>query len=573
MFCTEAVLWQKERSFMKREFFVKIVVQAMIIKGHMDVNAMHKNTVHARKKNEKLLRKILRRNKNCEFGKAHGFAKIKSVEEYRKAVPLTTYQDYEASIKRMTDNNEKNIITSSKVIGYAQTSGSVGNRKYIPITQPDVNIYVKYTVTRMLALADDYSRKHFGKGIKPERGMYTGPAYDDFLPNGMVASNVADVASRQISFLFPYFVNMPFQRLFNVREIDYYYINSMLALANKNTLFLFSAFFKAVMDYIRYIERNWEQLADDIEHGTISELAHATPEIKAQIEGAIKPNPARAAEIRLECSKGFDETIMRRLWPNFSIISGIGTTTFSAYSKLARNYTKGVPYEYSIYGASEGLFAACDEAECEKQLLLVDSCFYEFIPVDDQDKIFSIDELEIGKEYIIIITNQAGLYRYSCGDVIKVIDYLNECPYVMFARRIGQLLNVFGEKTTEEHMNAAIEELQKAAGVEIVNWSVYVDIMVQPNHYVLLTENKAGVDMREYEEVAHEILSKVNPRYDYFVNDGRLGKVKIRNLEHGTNRAFMKMKIASGVPSTAVKPVRMLDTDEKKEYFMSRILD
>ena len=94
-----------------------------------------------------------------------------------------------------------------------------------------------------------------------------------------------------------------------------------------------------------------------------------------------------------------------------SVISGIGTTTFEPFSRICRRNTKGVLYDFSIYGASEGLFAACDEIESEKQLLLVESCYYEFIPTDDKNRILSLNELEVGKEYIILITNQAGLYR------------------------------------------------------------------------------------------------------------------------------------------------------------------
>ena len=184
-----------------RDVLTWTLIKAMIIKGYLDIESMHKNTIDARKKNEKLLFDILRRNRNSEYGKKYGFEKITTVEEFRKAVPITTYRDYEEDIDRMIENNIDNVLTSDKVIGYAQTSGSVGKRKFIPITQPDVNIYTKYTVTRMLATADKYSRNKYGHGLKPGRGMFTGPGFDDFLPNGMVCSNVADVAVRQLGFL------------------------------------------------------------------------------------------------------------------------------------------------------------------------------------------------------------------------------------------------------------------------------------------------------------------------------------------------------------------------------------
>ena len=229
-------------------------------------------------------------------------------------------------------------------------------------------------------------------------------------------------------------------------------------------------------------------------------------------------------------------------------------------------------YDFSIYGASEGLFAACDEIESEKQLLLVESCYYEFIPTDDKNRILSLNELEVGKEYIILITNQAGLYRYKCGDIVKVVGYQNECPYVVFARRIGQLLNVTGEKTTEEHMTEVVNQVEKVSGTRIMDWIVYTDVEHQPNRYVLLMENADGIDMKQYQKLAHEVLQKANPRYDYFVTRGNLDQSSLGSLKYGSNREYMEKLIAKGIPSTQVKPIRIIDNKEKDQFLLQRIL-
>ena len=554
-----------------RDLMTRIFVPAMILKGHMDVKAMHRNARNGKKVNEKLLFKILRKSENSVYGKEYDFKNIKTIEDYRKKVPLTYYKDYEPYIERMI-NNEENVLVSARIEGYAQSSGSVGKRKFIPLTADDIRIYTKYTVTRMLALADTYHKKHNGRGLKPDRGMYTGPAYNDYLPNGLICSNVPDVAGRKLGFMYPYFINVPFKRLFSINEINYRYINLRLSLENKNTMFLFSVFFKDVCDYLRYLENNWEVLVDDIEKGKISDLAKASEETKAELLKVIRPMPERAAELRKEFEKGFDETIISRIWPNMSVFSGIGTSTFTPFSKLARKTMAGIPFDFGIYGASEGLFAACDELESAKQLLLTDSCYYEFIPIDDEDKIYSINELEIGKEYEIVITNQAGLYRYRCGDIIKVVDYLSECPYIQFSRRYGQLLNVTGEKTTEEHVAAAVKAISQAANCEVTDWVVCVDMDANPFRYILLIENKEGKDLSQYDEYADQALNKINARYEYFVKLGKIGKVTIRNLKNGTNKSWMKKLIEGGAPTTQVKPVRILDTPEKEEFFLKNML-
>jgi hypothetical protein len=548
-----------------------IVVGAMIKKGHGDLRRMHRNTVHARKKNEDLLFRILRKNKNTEYGKKYHFEDIRTLEDYRNMVPISTYKDYEPYIERMINNDENNLIVSQPAIGYAQSSGSVGGRKFVPITQDQVKVYTTYTVTKMMAITDDYCRKHLGRGLRPGRGLYTNHAIFDYLPNGVLCSNVADVAARQLGFLYPYILSNPYKRLFTQYEAEFRYVNTRFALQDRNTMFIFTVFLKMFTDLMLYLKENWEIIVDDIEKGTVSDIAHATPEVLEMLKAKIKPDPERAAELRREFEKGFDETIIPRLWPNMSVIYGIGTSTFEPFYRISKTYTGNIPYDFSIYGASEGLFAATDEVNSANQLMLVDSCFYEFVPVDDESKLLCLDELEIGKEYEIIITNQAGLYRYKCGDVIKIVDYLNECPYMQFAYRKGQLLNLAGEKTTEEHMQEAVNRIAEMSGCTITSWTTGMVLDVRPCHYLLMLENAEGKDLSGYTEAADEILREVNIRYAHFTDRSMMGKVKVVNLENGTNEKWVQSLVDKGVSVAQAKPVRILDTPEKEEFFLPKI--
>ncbi|MBR0308228.1 MAG: GH3 auxin-responsive promoter family protein [Mogibacterium sp.] len=556
----------------KRDIYTKIIVGAMIKKGHMDLRSMHKNAVDARKKNEALLFEILKRNKDTEYGRLHGFSEIKTLDDFQKKVPVTNYHDYEDYIERMINNGEENLITALPVVGYAQSSGTVGGRKYVPLTQQQVDVYTKHTVTRMMACADNYMRKYHGRRLKPGRGLYTNHAIFDYLPNGVLSSNVADVAARQLGFLYPYILSNPYKRLFTQHEAEFRYVNTRFALQDRDTMYVFSVFLKMFTDLMLYLEKHWETIVDDIEKGTVSDLAKATPEVMEMLKAKIKPDPERAAELRREFEKGFDETIIPRIWPNMSVICGIGTSTFEQFYKLSKSMTGDIPYDFSIYGASEGLFAAVDELNSPKQLMLVESCFYEFVPVEDESKVLCIDELEIGQKYEIIVTTQSGLYRYKCGDVITVVDYLDECPYIQFAYRKGQLLNLAGEKTTEEHMQAAVDAIANKAGCKILNWTVDSVIKAQPCHYLLMLENDKGMDLREYTDFADEVLREINVRYAHFNDRGVLGKVEIANLEPGSNAKWISIKEDAGTSVSQIKPVRILDTDEKKEFFSSRLI-
>ncbi|MBR5341733.1 MAG: GH3 auxin-responsive promoter family protein [Erysipelotrichaceae bacterium] len=553
-----------------RDLESRIVVKGMILKGQLDLYSMIRNTIDARKKNEKLLFKILKNGKNSEFGKKHDFASIKTIEDYRRQVPITTFEDYEEYAQRTINNNEQNLLTSLPIISFVETTGTTGHKKFIPITQKDVNIYTKYTVTRMLATAEEYHRKH-GNPKKPFRGMFISPAFDRKLPNGMIVSNIPDIAAKQLGFLYPYILNVPYKKLFKKEEIDFKYLDIRFALEDRDTLYIFSVFFRGIMVIVDYLKKNWQILVDDIENGTINEISEANEETLALLKKTVKPNPKRASELRKEFEKGFDETLFSRIWPNMEVICGLGTGAFASFCEESRNYTKGIPYDFSIYGASEGLFGAVDKLEDTKTLLLIDSCYYEFIPVDDETKVLSLDELEENKEYEIIITNQAGLYRYSFGDVIKVVGFRNECPYVQFSYRKGYLLNLTGEKTTEEQVNIVVNEVASKAGCSVNGWAVHVCSDALPYHYEILMENNAGIDLSGFSDIAEEKLKELNLRYSDMRRINMIGKITISNLESGTQEGWINRLIEKGAPVTQVKPARILSSDESREFYIKRI--
>lgn len=556
----------------RRDLLTDVVIRGMILKGHIDVNKMRRKAKHARRENEKLLFSILRKGRKSAFGQDHHFDEIKTVEDYRRLVPISTYANYEDYVARIMDNEEKNVLTTTPIIGFAQSSGSSGKTKVVPLTQPQVDMYKNYTFTRVLALADTYYKAHTGKGLKPGRGLFPYPAMDELLPNGKPCTSVPDIAAKQLGFLYPYILTLPYTHLFSASDIDFKYVHLRFALEDRNMLYMFTIFFKACTDLLRYLENNWQTLVDDIEKGTISDLARATPKALEELAPKIAPNPERATELRREFEKGFDATIMHRIWPNLSVISGIGTSTFEPFSKIARRYTEGIPFDFSIYGASEGMMAAVDELESAKQLLLIDGCYLEFIPENDPDSILSIDELTVDQEYEVVITNQAGLYRYKCGDVVKVVDYLDECPYIMFSRRKGQLLNMTGEKTTEEHMAKLVRQLSEAVGCPLNNWTAYICTDDHPYHYVLLVENKAGIDLRAYSDLADQMLREINPRYKSFIGFHEFGPIQLENQQPGTHHAWIQAQVDRGAPVGQVKPVRILDTPAKEEFFLSRIV-
>ena len=556
-----------------RDIYTYFLIKSLINKGNYDLRRLHRNTIDSRKKNEKLLFKIIKAGQNSEFGKKHHFSEIKTVEDFRKNVPLSTYDDYEPYIERMIHNNEEDILTSYPLVGYAQTSGSTGKPKFIPLTTQTTSSYKSNTLTMMMAMADRYCREKYGRPLKPGRGMFICLDFDDNLPNGRSASNVPEITSEQFSFLFPYLTNVPFKHLFKIKDVSTFYLMNRFALEDRNTMYIFGIFFSSVYEVLTYMRNYWEILVEDIEKGTLNDISRPVPAVKKELESVIKPNPERAAELRREFEKGFDETILKRIWPNLSVIYGIATSVYTPYTKSVREIAGDIPFDHSIYGASEGLIGTVDKLNDERRLLVLDSCYFEFIDEENDNKILSLDELEVGKEYELVLTNQAGLYRYHMGDIIRVDSYVNDCPYIVFSHRKGHLISISGEKTSEEHLQDLIKEIEKEAGVRIDDWAVYVcQGKGHKSSYALLIENSEGKDLSSYAEKADEYLRKINKIYDRFRFTGPIDQLVIENQKPGTHEEWRQHKVSQGVSLIQVKPVKVLDNSEKLDFFTSRIL-
>jgi len=563
---------------MIRHILNKTLNKVLIIKGRIDVNRMFKLAKDAKSSNEKTLFDILQTNKDCEYGKKYDFANIHTVEDFQKTVPVCEFNTFDPYIDRIFNNNEQNVITSSKVVGFSSTSGSIGKPKMIPITDVQVSVYTKYTVPRMMYLADKYWFEKNGVHITGGFGIPILESFPGVSPHGLPATNIVDIPAKKIGFIYPLFLNLPLGHLFELEKVESEYVETRFGLENKDALFIFSVFTSSVVGFIEYLKNNWQMLCDDIEKGIVTDKVFMADETRAQLAKKLKPNPERANELRKEFEKGFDETLLSRIWPNMKFINAIGTSpTYYPYTKEVKKYAEGIPMDYSIYGASEGLIAAAYKTDDIGLMLLLDSCFYEFIEQteqgEDNSRILTVDQLEKGKEYEIIITTRAGLYRYRFGDVIKVLDFVDTCPVINFSYRKGQLVNVVSEKTTLEQMVAVLERFEKRTNTHIDYWAITTSKSGPEGSYIVLLENKDGTDFTPYSQEMEDCLCEVNTRYASFRPLGLIGPAIIKNQKTGTFAEWKEYKVSKGASQEQVKPVTILDTEEKREFFLSRIVE
>ena len=429
------------------------------------------------------------------------------------------YDDYAPYIERMIRNGEENLLSASPVKHYALSSGSVGVPKHIPVSQRELDIYSAYSVSLDVAVSDEYYRNTTGKGLKS--GMVFNAIELKLLETecGIAKGPISGAAIKPLKNLMPYIFSSPWALITADGDADMKYLKLLFGLERRDVTVLLSAFMTGLVDLMDYLKDNWQKLCDDISLGTINPDVRMPRELREELEALLRPNASRAEELRREFGKGFDDPIVPRIWPRTSVILSIGTGGFSTYARKMRKYTgKNIPYNNLTYAASEALMGASRHLGDSSYVLVPESGFYEFIPINEEKsgQLLTIDRLEEGEEYEIVLTNVSGFYRYQIGDVIRVTGFYNEAPLIEFVYRKSQMLSIAGEKTNEEAVRWVMDEFMRESGENVVDYSVYADADTEPGHYVFLMETEGTVPrekLDEYRDIVEQKMMHANPSF------------------------------------------------------------
>ena len=523
------------------------------------------------KYNTELLMKIVRDNKDTEYGKKYGFAEIESIEDYQRRVPITMFDDYAGYIYEMTEEGKTNLITAYPVNHYAKSSGTMGNPKRIPVSDPSLFILNKYNYLIRTAIQCD--ALGFGWIEPPVINLIEAPM--STLKNGATYGAISGKIVAALGDKLPLFMTSPVEALIPDVKTNARYLHARFALMNKSSSLAICSYISMILEMMQYIEKEWDMLVRDIEQGTIDESIKMPDEVRASLMAKIRPMPERAAELREIFEAGFDEPVMPRIWPDMVCMVGISTGGFSDYLRRLKEKYAGDGYRYLFPGvtASEGLFTTPVEMDDFRSILVPDSMFYEFIPVDTDDPadIVTMDKLEVGRVYEIVATNLSGFYRYRVRDALKVVGMYNNTPMMEFQYRIDQSLSMTGEKTTEVALRTALEMTETELGFSVIDFSVYPDVG-DTLRYVYLIEPDSLPEGLTREAVAESLnanLCKTNAQYGDKIVRGLLQRLDVKYVQPETYLLYRDLAISKGTASSQLKPPRILSNDIQKRFFLA----
>ena len=519
----------------------------------------------------RLLLELLEENQNTEYGKKYGFGDIKSIEEYQQRVPITDYEDYSVYIDRMVNNAEENLTCANKPVWYNKTSGTVGEPKKIPYTQRTRDCFMRYSLRYQTGLLyRELGEKFFG-GRSLNLIRCGGEIVR--LPDGTPFGPISEASLRPYQPKWQHLFPTPSQAAFAPKGTDTRYLNARYSLCDKDLNNINCTFTGFLLDLCRYIEKNWRLLVDDIEKGVIDESVELPEEVRESLSAELKPMPERAAELRSIFEQGFDTPFMPQVWPKLNYVVGGASAGFARYTNEVRERYLGtdIAFYYRGISASEGIFTDPVALASHESCLIPDSLFYEFLPVDEEGaKPVTMDRLEVGKSYELLITTHSGFYRYRMKDVLLVTGFHNATPLVEFQYRIDKTVSLMGEKTTEMALRVAADQTARECGFLLVDSSGYPD--TEEVRYVYIMEiDRVPQDLTEEKirSCLEKNLAQANPSYGDKVQNGLIQPVKLVFSQPETYVLYKEMMLMRGNAIAQLKPVTVIGNEVQKKFFFA----
>ena len=549
--------------------------------GLEEVKAFREETKRPMELTTELLMKLLDDNKDTEYGKKYDFAGIKTIEDYQKQVPVVVYDNLAPYLERMMEG-ERNLLTAYNYNHFNETSGTVGAPKVVPMTDEQSQVFAKYNNLYMYGIMREQVDGSWMEG----RGFCTSSGNCRTLKSGLTVGEASakmadyikggkDALDAMVRTLY----TSPLEGLNPEHGVDTKYVHTRFALMDREVRGMITGFYSVIVLFLRYIEDNYEMLIRDIETGTISDDVEMPDSVRESLLKKIEPMPERAAELREAFKDGVDTPWVRKVWPKFMYLSGAGGDGFEVYDRLIKeHYTgEGIQNIYSGITASEGLWSVPSGVNDFDSILAPCAAFVEFLPVeagDDFSKCLTMDKLEVGKVYELIITNLSGFWRYRMSDAVMVTGFCNKTPKVQFMYRVNRTINLAEEKTTEKALQIAVENTCKEMGIQLADFSVYPNTDVTPNRYDFLIEPLHEVkkfDMEALKECMFKHLCEANPVYFDCYDDNWLDKPEVFFLQPETSLLYRDMMVFRGASMNQLKPVRVIMNERQKKFFFALV--
>lgn len=462
---------------------------AALIWAKKHVQKAEKFKKNAENDQEKLLLSLVDTAKKTLFGRTYDFENIKSVKDFQEKVPVADYEDLKPYIEKVK-RGQRDILWIETPEYFAKTSGTTSGSKYIPISKEGMPFQVKGAQSALFHYIAKKNNADFvgGKMI--------------FLQGSPELEEVFGVKTGRLSGIVAHHIPKYLQK----NRLPSWKTNMM---------------------------EDWEAKVDKIVEETEKEnmtlISGIPPWLIMYFEKLIEKNGKK----------------IRQIFPNLQLIV-TGGVNYEPYREKMEELLGGKVDIVQTFPASEGFFAFQDDYTKEGLLLLTDhGIFYEFIPLEQYGKPdaqrLTLKDIELNKDYALILTTNSGLWAYSIGDVVRFID--KDPHRILVSGRTKHFTSAFGEHViafeVEEAMKATVEKFP----AQITEFHLAPEVNPEeglPYHEWFIEFEKEPENLDTFKNELDDQLRKRNTYYDDLISGNILQKLHISKLQKNAFQEYAK---------------------------------
>lgn len=432
-----------------------------------DIDLFLKYPVEVQKE---LYTQLVRTARKTEFGQQYGFRDLKNIHEYKARIPIFTYEDFYPYINKLL-NGQQNVTWPTEIKWFAKSSGTTNAKsKFIPVSQEALTDCHFKGGKDMLSI---YFNNHPDSKMFTGRGLAIGGSQQINQFDSNSNSYYGDVSAVIMS-------NLPFW--------------AQLARTPKLEIALMS---------------EWEEKIEKMASTTIKENV-------TNIVGV----PTWTVVLLQRILEITGQKHIHEVWPNLEVFIH-GAVSFEPYEAVFKKLIPSKKMNYlETYNASEGFFGIQDQNDSRDLLLMLDyGIFYEFIPIenvdDDHPVTLGLEEVELNKNYALVISTNSGLWRYMIGDTVKFtcLD-----PFrIRISGRTKHFINAFGEELIVENAELAIKKACEETNAIIGDYTAgprYIDMGNKGGHEWIIEFNEQPSNKESFVEVLDSTLKAANSDYE-----------------------------------------------------------
>jgi hypothetical protein len=486
------------------------------------------------------LQRLLRSNRETRFGVAHGFADIATPRQFHERVPVQQYETLRPYVEDQRRTGAK-ALTAEDPLFYAQTSGSTGTPKYIPVTPTLLATHraqqALFSYLQFRACPQAFAGKAFG---------IMGAAVEGRLDSGHTVGSVSGHLYQSLpALLRSRFVVPP--AVSSIVDYDVkYLVVVLLALLQPDITYIGSPNPSTFLRLLDVLNGNRDRLIRAVETGQLAALDQLDPAVRAAIAGGTRPMPAVAERLRKESDLTF-----ANVWPGIRLVTTwTGGSCGIALETLRQKLPSGTAVMELGYQATECRGSIAIEAGTSSGLPPLNDCFFEFAEQAVWDagipRVLTLEELEVGARYYIIVTTASGLYRYFMNDLVEVTGMFRQTPLVRFVQKGKGVTNLTGEKLYEGQVIEAVQHALDAAGVKAPFFVLIAEEQRLAYSLVIECDEESKPDVNTLAAAVDRRLGELNIEYHAKRGSGRLLPLNVRRLRRGAADAYKAACVRAG---------------------------